>query len=221
MLLRSPMQSTTPQPELESSAPAAPGEERAAQLASDASAVGDGAEAAAELSEDELQRGACALLFASPEPLSLARLAELLGAVAPARLEQALGELQARFERAGLPLVLRSIAGGYRILTDPGSAELVARLTRARKAEKISGAALETLAIIAYRQPVTKAEIEAIRGVQAGPVLRSLVDRGLARIAGRADQPGSPLQYATTKLFLDQFGLESLKALPRDTELTR
>ena len=85
--------------------------------------------------------------------------------------------------------------------------------------ERISPAALETLSIVAYRQPVTKAEIEAIRGVQAGPILRSLVDRGLVRVTGRADVPGHPLQYGTTKEFLDRFALAGLKELPRDGEL--
>ena len=79
----------------------------------------------------------------------------------------------------------------------------------------------ETPAIVAYRQPVTKAEIEAIRGVQAGPILRSLVDRGLAKVTGRADVPGHPLQYGTTKEFLDRFGLMGLEDLPRDAELAK
>jgi segregation and condensation protein B len=99
--------------------------------------------------------------------------------------------------------------------------EVVQRLFKARKAERVSAAALETLAVVAYRQPVSKAEIEAIRGVQAGPILRSLIERGLVRVTGRADVPGHPLQYGTTKAFLDRFGLESVAELPRDGELTR
>ena len=87
--------------------------------------------------------------------------------------------------------------------------------------ERISAAALESLSIVAYRQPVTKAEVEAIRGVQAGPVLRALVDRGLVKVVGRADVPGSPLQYGTTPEFLDRFGLLDLDELPRDAELAR
>jgi segregation and condensation protein B len=90
-----------------------------------------------------------------------------------------------------------------------------------RKSERISGAALETLAVVAYRQPVTKAEIEAIRGVQAGPILRTLIERGLVRVTGRADVPGHPLQYGTTREFLDRFGLSSLGDLPRDGELAK
>jgi segregation and condensation protein B len=98
---------------------------------------------------------------------------------------------------------------------------VVKRLFVDRTSERISPAALETLAVVAYRQPVTKAEIEAIRGVQVGPILRTLVDRGLAKVVGRADVPGHPLQYGTTKSFLDRFGLSGLDDLPRDSELAR
>ena len=129
--------------------------------------------------------------------------------------------MEERLETAQLPLTLAQIAGGWRILTRPELAEVVQRLSKVRKQEKVTPAALETLAIVAYRQPVTNAEVEAIRGVQAGAMLRALVDRGLLRVTGRADQPGSPLQYGTTRDFLDKFGLESLKDLPRDGELAR
>ena len=87
--------------------------------------------------------------------------------------------------------------------------------------DKKQDAQTHTLAVIADNQPVSKAEIEAIRGVQAGPILRTLVDRGLVRVTGRADVPGHPLQYGTTKTFLDRFGLGSLEDLPRDTELAK
>ncbi|MCL4164323.1 UNVERIFIED_CONTAM: hypothetical protein GTU68_058608 [Idotea baltica] len=106
-------------------------------------------------------------------------------------------------------------------MTTPEQNESVARLVKARKNEKLSPAGLETLAVVAYRQPVTKADIEAIRGVQCGPMLRNLVDRGLAKVVGRADVPGGPLQYGTTKEFLDRFGMASLKDLPRDAELLK
>jgi segregation and condensation protein B len=159
------------------------------------------------------------LLFAAAEPLSLARLVELLERPAPARVQAALEALAASMEAAGLPLVVQKVAGAWRLLSDPELAPVVARLRSEPKPERISAAALETLAIIAYRQPVSKAEIEAIRGVQAGPVLRSLVDRGLVRISGRAELPGQPLLYGTTKDFLERFGLGALKDLPRDGEL--
>lgn len=176
--------------------------------------------------DEQLQRELLVLLFASAEPLPQARLVELLERPAPARVQAALERLQARLESGepgdgspGLPLVLRKIGGAWRLLTDPELGSVVGRLRAEPKPERISAAALETLAIIAYRQPVSKAEIEAIRGVQAGPVLRSLVDRGLVRIAGRADLPGQPLLYGTTKEFLERFGLAALKDLPRDGEL--
>jgi segregation and condensation protein B len=173
-----------------------------------------------DLSDEELGREAAALLFASSEPLRIPRLVDLLGQPDPRRVRTLLESLGERLQESGLPIVLRSIGGRWRLLTDPAMGEVVARLDRERKPEKLSGAALETLAIVAYRQPVTKAEVEAIRGVQAGPMLRSLVDRSLLRVTGRAEVPGSPLLYGTTRDFLERFGLDSLKELPRDGELT-
>ncbi|MFT7542457.1 MAG: segregation and condensation protein B, partial [Gammaproteobacteria bacterium] len=138
-----------------------------------------------------------------------------------ARVTAALETVAARLEASELPIVLRPISGGWRMLSDPAMGEVVARLRKEPKPERISGAALETLAIVAYRQPASKAEIEAIRGVQSGQMLRSLVDRGLIKVTGRAETPGAALQYGTTKDFLDRFGLASLKALPRDGELVQ
>ena len=169
--------------------------------------------------DDELFEEAFVLLFASPEPISPARLSDLLERPAPVRVQRVLERLAAELESGPLPLRLQRVAGTWRITTDPAHAETVLRLSREKRPERISGAALETLAIVAYRQSVTKAEIEAIRGVQAGPVLRALVDRRLIRITGRADVPGSPLLYGTTKDFLERFGLDRLEDLPRDGEL--
>jgi segregation and condensation protein B len=181
------------------------------------------------LSDDEFLRAIAALVFASPEPISERKLAALLagsdakgqGTHEVARVTATLEALKARLQASGLPLDLRSIAGGWQILTTPDTSEVVKRLFVDRTTERISPAALETLAVVAYRQPVTKAEIEAIRGVQVGPILRTLVDRGLAKVVGRADVPGHPLQYGTTKSFLDRFGLSGLDDLPRDSELAR
>lgn len=173
------------------------------------------------LTDDELLQSVCALIFASPEPLSEKRLAQLLDAPRMERVRAAIAVTGERLAASGLPLELRQLAGGWQILTAPAMGEIVQRLFKARKAERVSAAALETLAVIAYRQPVTKGEVEAIRGVQAGPILRTLVDRGLVRVTGRADVPGHPLQYGTTKTFLDRFGLGNLEELPRDTELAK
>ena len=174
-----------------------------------------------QMDDEELVRAVSTLVFASPEPLGVPRLGVLLEKPKPARINAALAEIQKRLGDVGLPLELREIAGGWRLLTSPDQSETVARLVKARKAERLSPAGLETLAVVAYRQPVTKAEIEAIRGVQCGAMLRNLVDRGLARVTGQADVPGHPLQYGTTKEFLDRFGMASLKDLPRDSELLR
>ncbi|MFO1009667.1 MAG: SMC-Scp complex subunit ScpB [Planctomycetota bacterium] len=173
------------------------------------------------LTDDELLQSVAALIFASPEPLTEKRLLNLLDRPRVERVRAAVALVKERLAQCGLPLELRELAGGVQILTTPQMGEVVQRLFKARKAERVSAAALETLAVIAYRQPVSKAEIEAIRGVQAGPILRTLVDRGLVRVAGRADVPGHPLQYGTTKGFLDRFGLGSLEDLPRDTELAK
>lgn len=175
----------------------------------------------AELSDDEIVRRLAALLFASPEPLSLGKLVEFLKRPERPRVRAALEELQRRFEGADLPIQVRGIRGGHTLMTTPDVAETLSAMVRGKTIERVSPAALETLSVIAYRQPVTKAEVEAIRGVQAGPVLRSLVDRGLVKVVGRADVPGHPLQYGTTQEFLDRFGLRGLDELPRDSELAR
>lgn len=174
-----------------------------------------------QLDDESLLRALTALVYASPEPLSERRLQQLLERPAMPRVRAALLALSERLAETSLPLELRQIAGGWQILTVADLGPVVQRLEKVRKAEKLSGAALETLAVVAYRQPVTKAEIEAIRGVQAGPMLRMLVDRGMVRVAGRADVPGHPLQYGTTRGFLERFGLASLEELPRDAELSK
>jgi segregation and condensation protein B len=174
-----------------------------------------------QLTDEEILHSITALIYASPDPISERKLASLLDGPDAARVKAAIEALKAKLDASGLPLELRSIAGGWQILTVPRMGEVVARLFQERKAERISPAALETLAVIAYRQPVSKAEIEAIRGVQVAPILRSLVDRGLVRVVGRADVPGHPLQYGTSKAFLDRFGLGGIDDLPRDSELAR
>lgn len=175
----------------------------------------------AELDDDELLRRVAALLFASPEPLSEARLGQLLDRPGAPRIRVALETLATRLGEAGLPIEVRGLRGGHTLMTTADVGHVVGRLAKGAAVERISAAALETLSIVAYRQPVTKAEIEAIRGVQAGPVLRSLVDRGLIKVTGRSDVPGHPLQYGTTPEFLDRFGLHGLDDLPRDAELAR
>ena len=171
--------------------------------------------------EDQLERAVAALLFASSEPLSNARMAAVLEHTTPAHVAAALDRVSARLVGSGLPFELVAIAGGWQIFSARDMADVVSRFAKVRREDKVSPAALETLAVVAYRQPVTKAEIEAVRGVQVGPILRALVDRGLVKVAGRSEDPGHALLYVTTRKFLDTFGLADLKDLPRDAELVR
>jgi len=174
-----------------------------------------------DLEGTELEQNLFALLLASPDALSASRLAGILGGTPAGRVGQALAALAERLTDADPPMALREISGGWRLFTDPAFEEVVLRLKRKRRTDRISPAALETLAIVAYKPDVTNAEVEAIRGVQSGTMLRTLVDRGLLKVTGRADQPGAPLTYAPSKEFLDRFGLGSLNDLPRDAELAK
>ncbi len=151
------------------------------------------------------------VLLAARDGLSLMRLAEVMNCTQKQVLAGIahLGELLAAF-----PLEVRQEGARVRVLTGPEVHPYLERLRGVRKQERLSPAALETLAVIAYRQPVIRAEIEAIRGVKAGPVLRTLLDHKLIVVVGRADVPGRPLQYGTGQHFLERFGLESLKDLP-------
>jgi segregation and condensation protein B len=153
------------------------------------------------------------VLFASGDVLTPARLAAVLD-VPQDEIRAALAELQAEWSAREGAVDLVEIAGGFRFLTRPRFHDDLAGLARKGGVETLSPAALETLAIVAYRQPLTRAEIEAVRGVQAGPLLRVLLDRDLIRVSGRSSEPGHPLLYGTTKRFLDHFGLKSLKHLP-------
>ena len=155
-----------------------------------------------------------AVLFAADKPLAPNKISDIaeLDGVRAAR--QAVRELNDRYERDGRSFRIVEIAGGYQMQTLPQYAELVARLHTSRSEAKLSQAALETLAIVAYRQPVLRADVEAIRGVACGEVLRKLMEKNLVRIAGRAEEIGRPMLYGTTNHFLEVFGLGGLKDLP-------
>jgi segregation and condensation protein B len=159
-----------------------------------------------------------ALLFSSDEPLSLALLAESLDAPA-AEVAEALKALDADTQSRQAGVQLREIGGGHLLVTAPEHAEWVGRLLRGRKRARLSRAGLETMAIVAYKQPVTKGEIESIRGVDSSAVLATLMERNLITIRGRSKVVGRPLLYGTTGEFLDYFGLRDLGELPRPEEL--
>lgn len=155
-----------------------------------------------------------ALLFVSGEPLPLARLTTVIGAVSKAEVEQALNLLSQQLAQDGRGIQLVKLAGGYRLVTKPDYAPWLKRLDKAKAAQKLSRSALESLAIIAYKQPLVRAEIEEIRGVETSGVLRTLLERKLVRIVGRKEVPGRPIMYGTTKFFLEHFGLQDLTQLP-------
>lgn len=159
-----------------------------------------------------------ALLFAAPGPVRLEQLA-LAAEVAPYEIEPLLADLGDEYRRTGRGFVLVELAEGYQLRTRPEHAEMVRRLQASRPV-RISRAALETLAIVAYRQPVTRADIDYLRGVDSGGVLKSLLDKRLVRIEGKKDIPGRPLLYGTSREFLEFFGLQSLADLPTLKEFT-
>ena len=154
-----------------------------------------------------------AVLFASGQSLSPVRLGKVLEAPVE-DVKEALETLVTEWAERDTALEITAIAGGFRFMTRAAHHADLAGLARKGKIEKLSPAALETLAVVAYRQPINRADIEGVRGVAAGPLLRVLLDRDLIRIAGRSKEPGHPLLYGTTKRFLDHFGLKSLKQLP-------
>ena len=165
-----------------------------------------------------LQAALEALLFSSDQPLPLTLLAESLDTPADV-IAEALVSLESAYAGRGAGVQLREIAGGHLLVTAPEHSEWVGRLLRGRKRMRLSRAALETMAIIAYKQPVTKSEVEAIRGVDASGVLGTLLERNLVTIRGRSKVVGRPLLYGTTQEFLSYFGLRELAELPRPEEL--
>jgi segregation and condensation protein B len=161
-----------------------------------------------------------AILFASDEPVSDDRLAVTAGDdVTVGAVREAVRQLNDEYAAAGRPFTIEEIAGGRQLLTKPEFNKYLKKLIRARREARFTQAALETLAIIAYKQPVARAEVEDIRGVACGDMIRTLLEKGLVRIAGRGEQIGRPLLYGTTRKFLLSFGLSSIKDLPSDKQL--
>ena len=162
-----------------------------------------------------------AALFASAVPVPVADLRAMAAHAedGDATLESALAELRDHYDIDGHGVELVEVAGGWQILTRPEYTEAIERVQLARKPQRLSAAALETLAIIAYRQPIERGEIEEIRGVGAGAILKSLHERGLIDVVGRGEGLGRPLLYGTTSAFLEQFALRHLEELPRADEL--
>jgi segregation and condensation protein B len=155
-----------------------------------------------------------AVLLLADEPLTARRLADVAGLSDAAEARTLIERLQAFYEADGTAFQVEELAGGYQLLTRPRYHPWLARLKRTGHEVRLSAAALETLAVIAYKQPITRADVEQIRGVACGEIVRQLMEKGLVRVAGRHDSLGRPQLYGTTKRFLQVFGLNTLKDLP-------
>ncbi len=175
-----------------------------------------------------------AVLLSTERPVNEGKLAEAVGLIRPApddretppldaiirqAIADAVAALNTAYESTGRSFRVETVAGGYRVMTLPRFAAAVAAYHKTKAASKLTRAAIETLAIIAYKQPITRAELEAIRGVSCGEVLKTLMERRLITIKGRAEELGRPMLYGTTKAFLDHFGLASIKELPAPADL--
>lgn len=164
------------------------------------------------MNQDRMTGALEAVLFAAGEPVSVAELAQIMQLEKP-QVWELLTDLKKAYETESRGLMLRETAGGWQLVTKPVHYNLLLALTQ-KKEIKLTNAAMETLAIVAFRQPVTRAEMEAIRGVKVDRVLNTLLDLGLVAEAGRKKALGNPILYATTEKFLATFGLNSLKELP-------
>jgi segregation and condensation protein B len=175
--------------------------------------------AAGELARDTRLALVEAALFAADEPLSARRLAVVVGLRDANEARRLVRKLQNSYDKGGTAFQVEEIAGGFQLLSRPEYHPWLVRLRRTGNELRLSPAARETLAIVAYRQPIMRADIEAIRGVQCGELLRLLMEKGLIRIAGRHESLGRPVLYGTTKKFLQVFGLRSLHDLPQVEQL--
>ena len=165
--------------------------------------------------EDNLKAVIEALLFASEQPLTLEKIKEVLGNFQTTEIRKLLEELGQEYEKSNRGIRIAQVAGGFQLITSPGLATFLKKLYKGRRVERLSKQALETLAIIAYKQPVDKLEIGSIRNVNIDGVIKSLINKDLIRIAGRKKSPGRPFVFGTTRKFLEYFGLKSLEELPR------
>ncbi|HEY2412680.1 MAG TPA: SMC-Scp complex subunit ScpB [Pirellulaceae bacterium] len=162
-----------------------------------------------------------AILFLAREPLNTRKLSRYANLADGTRARTLIRQLNERYDASGRAMRVQQVAGGYQLLTRAKLAPWLRRLAHVPGETRLSAPALETLAVIAYRQPVPRADIEAIRGVNCGEILRQLMDRDLVRIGSRSEELGRPFLYATTKRFLELFGLNQIDELPRASELSQ
>ncbi len=171
------------------------------------------------LADEEGKQVLESLLFSSSKPLSRQALLRILAGEKASTIERWAKELAAEYVATSRAFRLREVALGYEISTEPAFAPWIAKLEREKRVKQATQSALETLSIIAYKQPCTRAEVEDLRGVNVSGVLSTLVERGLTRVSGRKEVAGRPLLYATTDAFLEHFGLKSLADLPKISEI--
>lgn len=161
------------------------------------------------------------LIFISEKPLLIDDLKKIFEDVEPSKIREIVETLKKELEERSSGVRIVEIAGGFQMVTAPESAETIKKFYKIKHTEKLTGPSLETLAIIAYKQPVTRIDIEAIRGVNADGVVKNLQEKGLIRIVGRKEVIGRPFVYGTTRSFLDYFGLKSLDELPKIEEFAQ
>lgn len=165
------------------------------------------------LQQNQLKGALEAMLFVSDEPVNTLTLADMME-VEPSEVECALVDMRSQYEEENRGIQLREVAGGWRLYTHPVFHELIEKYVLSWDTRRLSQAAMETLAIIAYSQPITRAGVSSVRGVSSDSSINSLVEKGLVREAGTDNAPGNPVLYATTRSFLEKFGLNSIDDLP-------
>jgi len=207
-----PLGEIEPSPEPASGARTGPG--AGERVPVEVGAAAAAAEPLIRLGPEELRRGIEAVIFASGEPIPVRALAELFECtIHDAR--EAIEELRLEYISSRRSFRIEDIAGGVQILTDKTYEPWIRKFLSRQRDGRLSPAAFETLAVIAYKQPINKADLEAIRGVQCGPILKALMDKNLVKVVGREETLGRPLLYGTTRRFLESFGIASLTALPQ------
>jgi segregation and condensation protein B len=170
-------------------------------------------------SPDEIKRIVEALLFAVQEPISVRKISEIIEGTEAKEIREVIQQLREEYDTHDRVFQIEEIANGFQLLSRPEYHEWISKIRKKSGESKLSQQALETLSIIAYKQPIIRADIEAIRGVQSGQMIRTLVEKSLVKITGRDEVLGRPLLYGTTTKFLDHFGLKSIKDLPKVEDL--
>lgn len=168
---------------------------------------------------DKIKKIVEALLFAVQEPISVRKISEIIEDTDVKEIKTTIQQLREEYDTYDRSFQIEEIASGFQLLSRPEYHEWISKIRKNTNESKLSQLALETLAIIAYKQPINRADIEAIRGVQSGQMIRSLIEKGIVKVVGRDEALGRPILYGTTKKFLEFFNLRSIKDLPKAEEL--